>query len=130
MDRFLEFFVNFQRVVKEACQNDGYWYDAADPRTGFAMYGQQASRWNEVQAAHSLLGHPVVEESSVCPIIRHPRFGTPSSSTRSQGLSCDKDVCVHIVPNRTPQSSHVYQEPPHLHDTERINQTWTGSIKS
>ena len=75
MDSFLQEFLQFQRGVKDYCLAAGFWYDASDPRTGFALYGPQKARWNEVQAAHVLLKYPIIDVEDKCPMLRHPVFG-------------------------------------------------------
>ena len=75
MDKFLQNFIQFQREVRDQCLEAGCWYNASDPRSGFALYGTQKARWNEVQAAHKLLGYPVVGEDDRCPMLEHPTLG-------------------------------------------------------
>lgn len=75
MDEALGTFARWQAAVAETCAAAGYWCDAADPSSGFCFKGPRGERWNEVKAAHWLLGYPLQDEDSICPRLLHPSFG-------------------------------------------------------
>ena len=74
MDMMLECFMSWQAAVAAACMEQGFWCDAIDPRTGLCMRGRTGHPWNEVKAAHALLGYPVNDQGT-CPLLQHPDFG-------------------------------------------------------
>ena len=71
----LDNFFAWQERVASACNEQGHWCDAADPRSGYPIAGSWGQRWNEVKAAHALLGYEIVGEEDLCPVLSHPRHG-------------------------------------------------------
>ena len=75
MDCMLDTFLAWQERVATACKARGHWCDAADPRSGYPIAGSRAQRFNEVAAAHALLGYEVVQNDAACPLLSHPLHG-------------------------------------------------------
>ena len=75
MDCMLDNFLAWQAKVAKACNGQGHWCDAADPRSGYPIASSRGQRWNEVRAAQALLGYKIVAEDEACPLLSHPQHG-------------------------------------------------------
>uniref|UniRef100_A0A7S3UBF9 ABC transporter domain-containing protein n=1 Tax=Picocystis salinarum TaxID=88271 RepID=A0A7S3UBF9_9CHLO len=101
MDHLLELFLLWAKGMCMYLHSRGYWADAIDPTTGFAfgLAGSQGrpvagSKFDEVTAAHTLLGYPV-EFCGVAPVISHPMWGTccyPASMATAAPLQVIQDA--------------------------------------
>ena len=101
MDHLLENFLSWAKCMCMYLHMRGYWADAIDPTTGFALslsgsLGRPVagSKFDEVTAAHTLLGYPV-EFCGVAPVISHPMWGTccyPASMATSAPLEVIQDA--------------------------------------
>eukprot|EP00963_Diacronema_lutheri_P008532 scaffold762_cov363-Pavlova_lutheri.AAC.19 len=101
MDRLLERFLSWAKWMCTYLHGRGYWADAVDPRTGYALRlagtngrSSVGSKYDEVTAAQTLLGYPV-EFCGAAPVISHPMWGTccyPASMATSAPLETIQDA--------------------------------------